>query len=373
MRHPAVEVVRLNIADPTIHAGIAVNVRDVRVVDNRYVVAVVSAIVATAPPPVVRLVRCQRNPTDIAITKANSTSSAKADEAHQRRRPIVLRSVCARPPAPASAIVKPPAVVIGSPSPGVITNPAPAIPIDPGPAPIPIRGPVSRHSRPPHIPVGGAVHPLTGRVQLLAAINALRHILLAARRLQFPIARLVPLVPAIQTHCVRNLKASLRSVPATANRERLASPQLARALRRVDIHFAFPNCNLGRTVLQHLHAILALSQRANAHRRRIEVNLSRRILQYPEGHQTDRKVHLITLALHLGQPHFSVRPDPHHVGTVELQLCPRSCTRHQPVLRHQGRVDRRGHAVTAIPSPHGDFSGNYTHSRNTPRGIVVLR
>lgn len=201
IRHAAIEVVRLNIADTAIDAGIAVDIRDVRVVDNRYVVAVVSAIVSTAPPTVVGLIRSQRNPTDIAITEANSPSPAKADKAHQRRRPVVVRSIRARPPAPAARIVEPTAVVVRSPTPSVITHPAPAIPIDPGPAPIAIRGPVRCNMRSPNIAVGGTIHPLTRCIQLLAAVNAFRHILLAARRLQFPIARLVPLVPTIQTHC----------------------------------------------------------------------------------------------------------------------------------------------------------------------------
>src|SRR5579862_7011129 len=127
------------------------------------------------------LKRSQRHPAKSSFAEAYSNmETAKPEESHQRRAPVVVRIDRSRPPAPAIACApEPAAVMVWRPAPWVIAHPGPAIPVFPNPPAITIRGPIGAYCGAPNRTVVGRVYPPAVGIQVLSPINVRAYMVIA--------------------------------------------------------------------------------------------------------------------------------------------------------------------------------------------------
>ena len=233
-----------------------VNIGDVDVITK--IPISVATIVAAPIPTVIGLKRRQRHPAPVPKSNADSAaetaSSAPAEEADQRRAPIVAGIRTTRPPAPTNAyLVVPTTIVIGRPAPLVVAHPRPAVVVDPTPATVAVGRPADAGRRCPNPAILRRVDPPAVAVHVLCAVDVPTHILIAFAPFQVSIAALVPTVEIVHRNCLGRTELGIGG--GTASKQRLAGFQPLCALRRKDFGFAVPHRHLGRAIPEHRHAV----------------------------------------------------------------------------------------------------------------------
>ena len=94
------EIARSHAGDTVPHPSVAIDIRDVGIVDDGYVVVEPTGVAASIPG-MEALIRSERNPAHMTEPEAYAESGAPSKEADQSRAPVVMRIDRTGPPAPA--------------------------------------------------------------------------------------------------------------------------------------------------------------------------------------------------------------------------------------------------------------------------------
>ena len=369
------EITRIHASDSIHNPGIAVDIRDIHVVDDGRVVetaAVAPAAESPAPPRMERLKRSERHPADIAKSEAEATASTPTEEADQRWRPVAACVSRSGIPAPTRGSIEPAPVVIRGPAPGIVTDPGPAVKVLPDPAALAIRSPARRYRGRPHIAVRRIVHPAPVSVQIFRAIHIAADMLLRPCLRDVPVALLVPLIPTVNWNRLRHLKFRIGRIPSSQHG--LALAQALGSTLRSDLGFTGSHRDLRGAVFSDRDPVGSLLGGTDGNARRVDLNLSVTAPKRSKSNSSDCKLYLIVFIFHSRQANFDVRADAKDIRGIKLELGAGRRTGEKTVLHNERRIQRCRDYVARIAPAHGNISVNYADPRYCPArsGIATI-